>query len=220
MLAWATLTACAALLWNPFPAAAQDKPASDKNTAEKPAPAAPEKDKKSVDATDVAPLFTALDDLGELRVLNPLKLTPDELEKMAALIAEAQTDYNKRLLANAAPAIRKVASNILAAKKKALTGETLASDDAILTAMTDYETQRKVTEAATLKSLSEKLQTLLTETQVKAASKIAKDEQTKVSGSAGKGTDAQFFNLYVLRVIMGYPRLVPLLKEMQAARTK
>ena len=200
------------------PAAAQDKadkPAKpDPATKDKPAPNAD----KTADASDVAPLFVALDDLGELRVLNPLKLTADELDKMSAIITDSQADYNKKLVTTAAPLLRKVSDAILAAKKKALAGTVITDDETILKAMTDYETRRKEIETATLKALSAKLQETLTEAQVATASKVAKDEQAKITGAAGKGTDAQYFNLYVLRVVMGYGRLVPLLKEMQAAK--
>ena len=86
--------------------------------------------------------------------------------------------------------------------------------------LTDVEARRKETENTTLKALSDKLQTVLTESQVQTAAKIMKDEMIKMNGAAGKGTDAQFFNLYVLRVIMGYPRIVPLLKEMRGVKGK
>ena len=198
------------------PAAAQDKPAKpDPAGKDKPAPSAD----KTADAPDVGPLFIALDDLGELRVLNPLKLTADELDKMSAIISDSQADYNKKLATTAAPLLRKASDAILAAKKKALAGTVIADDETIAKALTDYEARRKEIETATLKALAAKLQEVLTETQVAAASKVAKDEQTKVTGTAGKGTNAQYFNLYVLRVVMGYAHLVPLLKEMQAIRT-
>ncbi len=201
------------------PAWAQEKPAKggDKNA---PSDAKSDaKDAKSADVSDVAPLFVALDDLGELRVLNPLKLTADELDKVAAIISDSQTEYNKKIAANAAPVLRKASDVILAAKKKALGGAVVPLDDTLIKAMSDYEARRKETENATLKALSEKLQTVLTEAQIAAAAKVAKDESAKLTGAASKGTDAQFFNLYVLRVVMGYPRLTPLLKEMRAART-
>ena len=77
-------------------AAAQNKPdAAGKDAKE-----------KSADASDVAPLFVALDDLGELRVLNPLKFTADDLDKITAIIADSQAEYNRKLALNAAPALR------------------------------------------------------------------------------------------------------------------
>ena len=201
------------------PAAAQDKP--DAGSKDKPGNGAADKSpNKSADASDVAPLTIALDDIGELRGLNPLKLTADELDKMSVIIADAQTDYNKKLAANAAPILRKASDAILAAKKKALAGTALGYDETMTKVLTDVEARRKETENATLKSLSDKLQTVLTESQVQTAAKIMKDELIKMNGSAGKGTDAQFFNLYVLRVVMGYPRIVPLLKEMRTAKGK
>ena len=202
-------------VFNAGPAMAQDKP--DASSKDKPTKDAAD---KSADASDVAPLFIALDDIGELRALNPLKLTPDELDKISAIITDAQTDYNKKLAANSAPILRKASDAILSAKKKALAGTALGYDDALTKVLTDLEARRKETENATLKALSDKLQTVLTDAQVQAAAKTTKDEMIKLNGAAGKGTDAQFFNLYVLRVIMGYPRIVPLLKEMRTAKSK
>ena len=168
---------------------------------------------------EIAALSAALDDLGELRVLNPLKLTPEELDAVSKAVADSQADYNKKLAALGPLSIGKVAENIRNAKKQALAGKVLASDDTILKAMTDYAAKHKELDDATLKSLSDKLQTLLTEAQIKAAAKIARDEQAKLGGSTAKGTDAQWFNLYVLRVVIGYSRIVPLLKEMKAAQS-
>ena len=197
------------------PSLAQEKP--DASSKGKPTKDAAD---KSVDISDVAPLFIALDDIGELRVLNPLKLTADELDKISAIISDSQADYNKKLATTAAPALRKVSDAILAAKKKAIGGAVLAPDEVLTKAMSDYETRRQEVENTTLKALSDKLQAELTEAQIQAGAKVAKDEVTKLKGAAGKGTDAQFFNLYVLRVVMGYPRIVPLLKEMRTAKGK
>ena len=78
------------------PAAAQDKP--DAGSKDKPdkGGAADKITDKSADASDVAPLTIALDDIGELRGLSPLKLTADELDKMSAIIADAETDYKQK----------------------------------------------------------------------------------------------------------------------------
>ena len=177
----------------------------------------PAKETPAATAQDIAPLFDAVDDLGEMRVLNPLQLTAEELDKMAAAIAESQAEYNKKMAATAAPILRKVGDIIHKARVKALAGGEVMTDDAVSKAMTDYAAARKKIEDATLVALSTKLQTILTAEQIKAAAKVAKDEQAKANGSASKGTDAQWFNLYTLKVILGYGRMSPSLAPMSAA---
>ena len=168
----------------------------------------------------MTPLTIALDDIGELGSLSPLKLTADELDKIIVLVADAETEHNKKLAAVVPPILRKASDAILAAKKKAVAGTAVGFDETMTKVLTDVAARRKETENATLKSLSDKLQAVLTEAQFQAGAKVAKDEFIKMNGAAGKGTEAQFFNLYVLRVVMGYPRIVPLLKEMRTAKGK
>src|SRR5438874_357341 len=67
--------------------------------------------------TDVFPkeiiaLFDDINDIDKMRVLNPLKLTGDQLDKLIAAMKKAQDDYNKKLSDAAVPPIRALAADI------------------------------------------------------------------------------------------------------------
>jgi CHASE3 domain sensor protein len=79
--------------------------------------------------------------------------------------------------------------------------------------------KRQALEEETLKIISADMKKLLTKEQQTLAAKITREEQGKLAKKAqNTGSEEQWFNLYVLRVIMAYPRIVPLLKEMKAVQ--
>jgi hypothetical protein len=166
---------------------------------------------------DVQDLLLTMDDVGELKFITPLKLNADQLDKLAQGMAEAQAGYNRKMASLFVP-VRKLSDTVREAKKQALVGKTSTDEEQILKTISAVYPKRQAVEEETLKSITALVKQVFTKEQVAQASKMAKDEQTKLTKQTAKGSDEQWLNLYVLRVIMSYPRIVPLLKEMKAAQ--
>ncbi len=164
-------------------------------------------------------LVNDLNDIHYLQDLYPLKLTPEQLNKMIAAITSAQETYTKKVNALAADRVDKMADEIRAVKRKALAGEKVPADfDARMKqASDDFIAKRAQLNLNNIAAVASALRAILTPDQIAAAVKITRDvEGSKVQGD--KTTDAQWFNLYVTEVVIGYPQIVPLLKEMRTAK--
>ncbi len=179
----------------------------------------------SKEAKENNDLMEAWADLGTLRVVTPLKLTDEQIDKLIALITASETEHNQKLVLMFNESLKKVAPDIRAAKQKALKGEAISEEMAeklkkgMETHLDNIGPKKQEDVAlATLKALAPKVKAILNAAQVATASKIAHEEQEKLA-KGSKGTDAQWFNLYVQKVIMGYPRIVPILKELKGAGT-
>lgn len=172
----------------------------------------------TVQSSDVVKLFDDLDDIDHLRSLNPLKLSGEQLDQLITTIASAQTDYQKKLKAMAATHVRKRASEIRSVKKAALTGGEIPADfdKTMQQESVNYAKSIAALDLQNLQSLSTALRPILTAPQVKTAVRLAKEAPMNAS-KFGKGSDDQWFNMYVMQIIIGYPRIVPLMKEMRAA---
>jgi len=172
--------------------------------------------------TDIIPkemqaLFTDISDIDKLRVLNPLKLTADQLDKIIPIVKKAQTDYNAKLAEAAVPPIRKIASEIKETREKMLathSGVPKDFDEKVKKLQAEFVKRRKAEDNATLKSLSDSIKAILTKEQVSTASSLARKLTEEDGKPTQKGSDDQFFNLYVLGTIVVYPRIVPLLEDM------
>src|SRR5947209_13834760 len=75
--------------------------------------------------TDVIPkeviaLFDDINDIDKLRVLNPLKLTSEQLDKLITSMKKATDDYNRKLADAVVPPLRALASDIKDARAKML----------------------------------------------------------------------------------------------------
>jgi len=173
--------------------------------------------------TDIIPkemqaLFTDISDIDKLRVLNPLKLTADQLDKIIPIVKKAQTDYNAKLAEAAVPPIRKIASEIKETREKMLathSGVPKDFDEKVKKLQAEFVKRRKAEDNATLKSLSDSIKAILTKEQVSTASSLARKLTEEDGKPTQKGSDDQFFNLYVLGTIVVYPRIVPLLEDMR-----
>ena len=179
----------------------------------------------SKEAKENAELIEAWSDLGTLRVLTPLKLTNDQIDKLIALITTTESAHNQKLVAMSNASLKKIAADIRAAKKKALKGEEPSAEvsERLKKGMEEHLGnigQKKQEEAimSTLAAFAPKVRALLTTTQITTAAKIAREEQDKIAKSP-KATTSQWFNYYVQKVIMSYPRIVPLLKEFRTSET-
>lgn len=166
---------------------------------------------------DIQDLINSFEDVGELKFITPLKLAPDQLDKLAQGMTAAQATYNSKV-AKALSPYRGLADTIRQAKRQALLGKTITGEDQVIKTVNDVLPKRQAVEEDTLKAISSMVQEILTKEQYATAVKITREEQSKLTKqNTSKGSDAQWFNLYVLRVIMSYPRIVPLLKEVKAA---
>ncbi len=175
----------------------------------------------SKEAKENAELIETWSDLGTLRVLTPLKLTNEQIDKLIVLITTAEAAHNQKLVAMSNVSLKKLAADIRAAKKKALKGEDVSAEmsERLTKGMEEHlgNVGQKKQEAAimsTLAAFAPKIRALLTTQQIAAAAKIAQEEQEKIA-KGNKGTTSQWFNYYVQKVIMPYPRIVPLLKELK-----
>src|SRR5947209_3589866 len=94
---------------------------------------------------EVTALFDDIDDIDKLRVLNPLKLTPDQIDKIIALIQQQERDYNAKLTEAAVPPIREIAKDIKETRRKMLTGASLPADfeAKVKQIQADYDRRRK-----------------------------------------------------------------------------
>lgn len=166
---------------------------------------------------DIQDLINSFEDVGELKFITPLKLAPDQLDKLAQGMTAAQATYNSKV-AKALSPYRGLADTIRQAKRQALLGKAITGEDQVIKTVNDVLPKRQAVEEDTLKAISSMVQEILTKEQYATAVKITREEQSKLTKqNTSKGSDAQWFNLYVLRVIMSYPRIVPLLKEVKAA---
>jgi len=171
---------------------------------------------------EMTALFDDIADIDKLRMLNPLKLTAEQIDKMIVLIKKTQTEYNKKLSDAAVPPIRDLAKDIKDTRRRMLTarsGVPKDFDDKVKKAQADYVKRRDAEDAATLKYLSDKLKEMFTKEQQTTAIQAAKKYTEEDGKPTKKGTDDQFFNLYVLGTIVVYQRIVPLLEDMKKALT-
>ncbi len=165
---------------------------------------------------DIQDLINSFEDVGELKFITPLKLTPDQLDKLAQGMTTAQATYNAKVAKILSP-YRNLADTIRQAKRQALLGKPTTGEDEVIKTVNTVLPKRQALEEETLKSISSLVEGIFTKEQYSAAVKLTREEQSKLTKqNASKGSDAQWFNLYVLRVIMSYPRIVPILKEIKA----
>jgi hypothetical protein len=168
---------------------------------------------------EVVALFRDIDDVDKLRVLNPLKLTAEQLEKIIAEVKKHQDAYNRRLADTLVPPIQRIARDIKETRRKLLTGGDIPKDfdEKVKKIQADYIKRREQENHDTLKSLSDKFRAILTEEQVKKAVELAKTLTQKDGKPTMKGSDAEFFNYYVMMTFVVYPRIVPLMEDMKRA---
>ncbi|MCW3054963.1 MAG: hypothetical protein JWN14_4133 [Chthonomonadales bacterium] len=169
---------------------------------------------------DVQELQTALDDLDALHVLLPLKLTAEQMDKIAAAITSAKTDYDKQYAALSGGSLLKMADEIRETRKKAIAGTPVpaAFDTRIQGLQAEFNTKRVDIDTKNLVALSDVNKPVLTADQIAVCAKLEVDAYKRNKRYNEKTTDAQFFNAYVLDVFIGNPRAVTLLKEMRAAK--
>ncbi len=168
------------------------------------------------DTSEVEALYAASFDIPRLRALNELALTDEQLDQLILMVNETQKAYQKQLREMASKTLGKVSKELKKAKKDGLLGKPADFDAETLKVLGDYPKKVASLDQEYIVLYTVKLKQVLTKTQVAAAARFARTEQRKTSPDA-KGTDDQWYNFYV-NGIFPYPRLLPLLQEMQTAR--
>jgi hypothetical protein len=163
-------------------------------------------------------LLFDISDIDKLRVLNPLKLTSEQLDKIIATLKKAQEQYNSKLTEAAVPPIRQLAKEIKETRQKMLTTHSLVPkdfDEKVKKIQNDFTKQRDEADKTTLKSVSDSIRAILTKEQIDMGVSFAKKFTEEGGKQTKKGSDEQFFNLFVLGTFILYPRIVPLLEDMR-----
>lgn len=170
---------------------------------------------------EVMALFNDITDIDKMRVLNPLKLTAAQLDKLISTIRASQESFNRRLDAAAVPPVRAIAKEIRETRQKLLKGGEIPKDfdEKVRKLHEDFLKKRRAEEENTLKSLAAAIRSILTERQMQQAVSIARKWTEEDGQPTKRGSSEQFFNLYVLGTFITYPRIVPLLEDMRKAMT-
>jgi hypothetical protein len=167
---------------------------------------------------EVVALITDLNDIDRMRVIGPLKLKPDQLDRLIALMEKSTEDHNRKLAEAAVPPIREIAKDIKETRRKVIAGAPIPTDfDEKVKGIQDaYNARRTKQEFDTLKSLSEGVRAVLTSAQIEKATSLARAALDD-AGAKTRGTGDKYFNLYVKSVFIDYPNIIPLLKAVRAA---
>ncbi len=160
-------------------------------------------------------LLAEIADIDKLRILNPLDLTADQLQQLTTIIISAQVKYNQQLIKLTVEPLEKIASQIHQTKQQALTGAPIPKefDQQIKDMQSKFEKERTDLDNQTLASLADQIHSVVTDKQFK----MMADQARKVETNS-KGTDQQYFNLFVREVFIRYPRIVTLLEQMHTAK--
>ncbi len=163
---------------------------------------------------DVQDLMMDFDDIGELRALTPLKLTPEQIDKIVEYVGAGQAEYNKKNADLLTTTIRSMGDTIKRAKKEALQGKPAQGEEQVVKAMNVMLPKRSSLEVNIMTVMSDKVIAILTPKQQEAMAKVARDAQGK--NSKDNISTAQYCKLYVYRVLAGYARSVTILNELKA----
>ncbi|MCX6361326.1 MAG: hypothetical protein NT029_16095 [Armatimonadetes bacterium] len=168
-------------------------------------------------------ILDTVNDIDKLRVIMPLKLGASQIDKIVEAVAKGRVAYNKEVEQAATQPLAKVADEIKRVKAAALTGAPIPKefDDRIKKVQDTFLEKRKTAENTALKSLSDAVRAVLTPAQIKTAADSAKVAAEELAGGSPlKGTEAQWFNAYVLNVLIRYDRIDVLLGEVKSAGAK
>jgi len=164
---------------------------------------------------DTAAIFDSIDDIDKLRLLNPLGLTAQQLDKIIPMLTARQRAYNARILELAVEPLKAIAPDIKATRSKLLVGGAIPNDidEKIKRLQKEFADRRTQEQDKNLKLVADGIRSVLTTAQYKAVVATSRRDFT-----GKEGTDEQFFNLWVRETVVAYPRIVPLLEDMRKAR--
>lgn len=162
-----------------------------------------------------AVVFDHIDDLDKLRLLNPLQLRADQLDKIIPLLKERQKEYNQRIIELAVEPLKPMAKEIADTRAKLLAGGAIPKDldDRIKERQREFADKRKIEQDKNLKLVADGIRAVLTDKQYKDIVAMARRDFRNADG-----TDQQFYNLWIRETIIAYDRIVPLLEDMRKAR--
>jgi len=168
---------------------------------------------------EAAAIVADLDDIERLRALNPLKLEPDQLDKLVAALTKAQTEYDTKINTLGMSIFGSSAAEARDVKKQALVGTPIPKDfdDKVKRLQTEFLKQRDTINTNNITHVADLCKMVLTDKQVAVATKLERDQWEKDHPDIKNATDAQLYNLYCLDVFISGSRTVALLKEMRAA---
>ena len=165
-------------------------------------------------------LLLDLDDLDTLHILLPLKLTPEQMDKLIPMFTTAKTDFDKKSAALTSAALLKMADEIRATRKKAIAGTAIPTefDDRVKAIQLEVAGKRKELDTTNIVAVSNACKTILNADQYALCAKMETDAYKRNRRYNDKATVAQYFNAYVMDAFIANPRTIPLLKEMRAAQ--
>ncbi|NUQ71142.1 MAG: hypothetical protein HUU17_10005 [Chthonomonadales bacterium] len=160
-------------------------------------------------------VFDAIDDLDKLRLLNPIGINGAQARKIVELLETRQKAYNQRLIELAVEPLKAIGEEIKATRDRLLTGGSIPTelDERIKKSQKDFVAKRKVEQDKNLKLVADGFRAILTPEQNK---KII--DSARQDFEMGRGTDEQFYNLWVRETIIAYPRILPLFRDIAKAR--
>jgi hypothetical protein len=170
---------------------------------------------------EVQELLDDLDDIDTMHALQPLKVTPDQADRLVTVISAAKADYDKKILALGGSPILKMADEIRTTRRQVLAGKEIPKDfdDRVKKIQQDFYAQRKKLNDQNILRMSTEARNILTPQQIATAAKLEKSTLQKLGRYNPDTTDSQLFNQYVVDIFIYYPRILPLLKEMKAVNT-
>ncbi len=174
--------------------------------------------RRAVAQTDAPPaevqaLLDQISDIDKMRVLGPVKLTAEQLDKLIPAVKEALDTCKKRVDDAAAAPLRDMVKEIKDVRAKVVAGAPIPKDfdEKIKKLQVDFVKQQSREDAKALNAVLDTFTGLLTRTQ--RATVIA-----MVKPLAEKDTaDDQLMKFYVVGTFMQYGRIVPLLQDMRKA---
>lgn len=181
-------------------------------------PAAAGGQQKSDTRTEQAEKLTQdLADIEWLKYITPLHLTSGQITSVIQALTDARATYTHKVNSLAADRFLKMADEIKQVKEAALQGTMPSSDfeTRVQQESTDFDNARKQLNLENIASVAKALRPILSPDQVLTAVHLAEDDPV-ISKSYGHGTHEQEFNLYVAEILIGYPNIIPLLKEVAA----
>ncbi len=165
--------------------------------------------------SDVQELMSTVDDIGELRTITPLKLTPDQIDKIVAYVNTGQAEYSTKNNDLVSKTIRGLADTIKKAKKEALQGKPAQGEEQVLKAMNSIQPKRSQFEVDAMNVMCDKILAILTPKQQETMAKVAKDALPNTPDKKSI-TTSNLCKLYIYRVFVGYSRAPKVLMELKA----
>jgi hypothetical protein len=174
---------------------------------------------KPAAVSDATAVVANLDDIERLRILNALKLQPDQIDKLVTALTTAQADYDKKVNALGAAVFASSAADVRDVKKQVLGGGAVPKEfeDKMKKLQADFLKQRDDLNTANIQKVAAACRSVFTDRQITVATKAERDLWEKDHPDPKSATDVQLFNLYCVDMFISNPRAVPLLKEMRAA---